>query len=432
MQELPTDLSFDAALRDRPFYPYRYPRSQVARQFVAEVLAQVQNLEGHKRLRQRKRKAADQITFERMVSAVICDLISRWLSEPHGWLAISLSKDVLGHASRYQPPALGKTLPAILETLASPEMGFVELRKGQQGYFNEGRQTTIRAGARLVSWIAAYGISLDDLGRETTEEVIVLKRPRVDIWDDGGWLEYEDTPVTLRYRNEIRQINAWLEAADITFDPAVAPDTTVDDTDRRLRRYFNNGSFEQGGRLFGGFWQELKKRQRHEGITIEGQPVVTLDYGQMGPRVLYGMAGADPPTQDAYLIPGLDERHREGVKKVFNALLFATKPIERFPKGTRDMFPRRVGVQQVIEQINRIHPALRSFFCSGIGFTVMFNESQILVKALLNLIERKIVALPIHDALVVSRENAGEAKKVMLRAFKRHTGVAGQVATEVG
>ena len=35
--------------------------------------------------------------------------------------------------------------------------------------------------------------------------------------------------------------------------------TPIDVTQKRLRRIFNNGSFQQGGRFYGGWWQNIPK-----------------------------------------------------------------------------------------------------------------------------------------------------------------------------
>jgi len=375
------------APRDRPFNAFRCPKSDAAGGLVATAVADLEGFEARTAARRRKRRADDQLTFEATVATILTDLVHRDLTEPGGWVAVPLSKAILGRAGRYRAPALGKTLPATLERMAAPELALVELVKGHQGHFGPARQTTMRAGQGLLRRIEAMDLSLADLGRQNSDEVVILKSARESVWDGGDWIEYEDTDVTRRYRAEMERINAWLEHADIAFEASVAPDRTVDDSDRRLRRYFNNGSFESGGRLFGGFWQELKKRQRREGIAIDGQAVVTLDYSQMGPRVLYGLANTPPPSQDAYVISGL-ERHRAGIKKLFNSLLFATKPIERFPKETRDLFPRRSNACQVIEQITAAHMSVSHLFCTGIGFKVMFIESTILIGAMLELIDR--------------------------------------------
>ncbi len=53
--------------------------------------------------------------------------------------------------------------------------------------------------------------------------MIILKRARLDRWDKGEFLPYDDTPMTRRYRDEVQRINNWLEAADIDFDQAAGP-----------------------------------------------------------------------------------------------------------------------------------------------------------------------------------------------------------------
>ena len=184
-------------------------------------------------------------------------------------------------------------------------MTFIEMEIGHLGYFGPARRTVIKAGSRLLTRLQDHGIGLDDLTQSMGQEVIILKQSKADYWDEGGLVEYDDTDQTRQYRDEMQTINAWLAQADIQFDGGPA----VDDTDRLLRRYFSRGSFQSGGRLFGGFWQHLPKWQRHKSLLIDGEEVATLDFGQMAPRILYGMAGLSAPDQDAYLLPGL-EVHR--------------------------------------------------------------------------------------------------------------------------
>jgi hypothetical protein len=94
-------------------------------------------------------------------------------------------------------------------------------------------------------------------------------------------------------------------------------------------------SFDQGGRLFGGFWQQLK-RERRRHIRIEGEPVAVLDYGSMFTRLAYSEIGAEPPGGDLYAVPGF-EGYRSGIKLVMNALFF-----DKSPK--RSKWPSAVGI----------------------------------------------------------------------------------------
>src|SRR5262249_33082049 len=159
-------------------------------------------------------------------------------------------------------------------------------------------------------------LAFDDLRLDTAEEVIILKRTKRGYWDEGGQIEYEDTEETKWLRAEVQELNAWLEQADITFE-SWAYDKPVDFRARRLFRYFVKGDFKSGGRLFRGFWENLPKRARLLGLTIEGEGVVELDYSQLNPMLAYAKVGRLPPSGDAYTLPGF-EQQRDGVKKVFN------------------------------------------------------------------------------------------------------------------
>lgn len=430
MTQLPEDTVPQEQLTDdRPFNPFRAPKTAKAHAIVADLLGQLQSYERRKGLRQRQRKPADQQTFEDTVAAVVCDLMHRFITKPTGWVSVSLSNQDLGRASRYRAAAMNKTLPDILKRLAEPEMAFVEMEIGHQGFFGPARRTVIKAGSRLLTRLHDYGITLDDLTQSTGQELIILKQAKADYWDEGGLVEYDDTDMTRQYRDEVQTINAWLGQADIQFDPMDG--LVVDDTDRLLRRYFSRESFERGGRLFGGFWQPLSKWQRHKGLLIDGQEVTTLDFGQMAPRILYGMAGVPVPTTDAYLLPGL-EAHRKGVKKVMNALLFVDKPLTRYPADTKTLFPPRISFPQVVEALRQAHAPITRLFGSGIGHQVQFVESEILVDVLLALKAEGITGLPVHDAVIVARSSIPKVTMIMLEVFKAHTGVEGMVSEEGG
>lgn len=421
-----------AKSRDPWFNPFRYPVGENAKTVVARAIADLEGYEERRGLRKRARRLNDQRTFETAVSALVCDLTYRYLADPKGMgeVAVTRSKTILGRASRYHPSALGKTLPTILDRLADPHLAYISQNIGNEGFFEPARCTTIRAGERLQSQITSHGVRLEDLGLSGNREVIELKRGKTDYWDEAERVEYEDTPETRLYRDQMWAINSWLEQADIDYEFALGEDgRPVDTNDRFLRRIFNQGRFDRGGRLFGGFWQRMKKRQRLDSLWIEGEPVVELDFSQMGPRIMYGYTGAKFPTEDAYLIPGL-ENFRSGVKTVFNAMLAASAPLSRMPRGVRKDFPDRVSIREVTAKIIEAHPALKDIFFAGLGHFIQFRESQILVALLLDLKKERIAALPIHDAVIVPRSSTKLVKERMLTTFRELTGIEGSVREE--
>jgi hypothetical protein len=295
-------------------------------------------------------------------------------------------------------------------------LGFAEQTIGDPDKF---RRTTVRAGVKLIELIKEHKVTLEDLQEIEGEEIIILKRSKRGYWDEGKRVDYRDTPTTRRFRSELRDINSWLAMADIFFD-AAAYDHPVDVQARRLRRNFTCGRFDSGGRLFGGFWENLPKPARSRGIRIEGEPVVGLDYSQLNPTLAYHIARDVPPGGDAYTLPGL-EKYRDGVKKIFNAMLFS-HPVKQFPKGARAMFPRPIKCGNVTEAILRRHPKLKGVLSSvEIGHQLQFLESEIMMEVLRKCRKRNIVALPVFDSVVVKSSAENTVREIMLREFKAVT-----------
>lgn len=408
--------------KDSWFEPFRAPQTGPGHELVAKVILQLENYER----RQRARKARDKATFDETVTALVSDLCYHYCLDPEQKVSISRSKKVVGRKNRYATGATSAQRNTILDCMASPELALVVMVKGQ---FFEDRQTTIQAGPRLVTLILEHKVDERHFQKKGSTELIVL-REKHEGWFKGKGKEvkYEDTPDTHRYREEMQRINDWLENADLAFDvTASITRRPVDIYNRKLRRIFTD-SFTQLGRLSGGFWQDMPKQDR-VGIRIDGQPTTCLDYSQSCPRILYSVADATPPSEDIYTVPLLRE-HRDGVKKLFLSLLCSGHELNKVPRGSRVLLPKKAKARDMFQWIGNEHPAIRPYFWTGIGLHLMFRESLILVDVLLALIDRGIVALPIHDAVVV-REDAKElAKDIMQTVFKRHTGVDGMVKVE--
>lgn len=94
-------------------------------------------------------------------------------------------------------------LPNVIDLLCKPEMDFLRQEKGGQEYFKENRTTAIYPTERLVSRIWENEVQIDDLATKKFRETIVLKRPKSGPFDKGERIEYEDSPVTKRYRDEM-------------------------------------------------------------------------------------------------------------------------------------------------------------------------------------------------------------------------------------
>lgn len=178
--------------------------------------------------------------------------------------------------------------------------------------------------------------------------------------------------------------------------------------------------FDRNGRLFGGFWQNLRK-DRRRGIRIEGEAVANLDFASMFPRLAYASVGAVAPEGDLYAIPGL-EGHRRAVKMAMNCLLMDDFRRSKWPKEltTADdggdasvTLPAGWTVKRTKDAILQKHPALRPCLGVGLGLTLMYGESEILVRVLEEMKARGMVALGLHDGLLLPRSRADEGRRMM-------------------
>ena len=405
------------------------------RALIRDVKLQLDAYERFKGLRKRKRSAKAEEAYADTIDAVLCDLVYRELEQPRGRLHLSQSNRVLRKASRYKGKAMGKTLPDLLKAMSSPEMGFITLVPGKSEFtvpengppiLTGGKQTVIAAAGKLLSRIDTFGISFADIGPSDDEEVIVLRGPKAKNGQPVPPIEYVDTEDTIRLRQQLSEINSYLEQAEIelAFDEG-----NVDLGDRRLRRIFNNGDFRQGGRLYGGFWQTMTHLDRLNSLHIDDDSAVELDYGQTALLLLYSIERALAPSGDLYDLSefGIPTTCRPGIKKLIQASIHSSKPLERMPKGARKTIPKTFSLAKVQEAIHQKHPLIAHRFNEALGMQLMRLESDILVDVLLTLKSKGIVALPVHDAVLVKGSYEHEALAVMIDIFRRHTGLTPEV-----
>ena len=402
---------------DRKFAPTRKARCALSESIAAEALQRLLDYERETGLRRRKRKDKDQARFASTVSAVTLDLVHREKTSPGGGISVSQSNDALGSANRYKPAALNTKLPYVLDHLQT--LGVLTMEKGFRSPSRGAKLTTCWAGPWLIEAIKARGVTLSDVATAAPVEVIELRGPKPSRKKKGKALPYTDTAQTIRWRREMEEINEWLEQADLVFDAFDDTGRPVDTSNRSLTRIFNE-TFERGGRLYGGFWQDLG-HERRSWLRIDGQQVVELDLSQCGPRILYSRLGATPPD-DSYAVPGL-EGSREGCKKVFNSLCASGTGLTNFPDDSRHLFPEGMKFAQVKGAILQHHATIAPAITKGTAHAMMLAESEMLVDLLLSLKSRSIVALPIHDGILVGQHRQQEAREAMEAVFTKHTGL---------
>jgi hypothetical protein len=194
----------------------------------------------------------------------------------------------------------------------------------------------------------------------------------------------------------------------------------IDEERLTTYRVFNNGRLDEGGRLYGGFWQQLSSEERKEYILINSEHVVGPDYGQMAVSILYALEQIPMPLEDAYKLEGW-ENFRDGVKRYINKLLHDETGT---PKAKKSDFIgcRYKKVDAITEALRKDvfehHKAIAHHFNGSSSGKLFFVESNLLVHVLLELQNKGICALPVHDSLYVTFDHEEETIETMKSAFK--------------
>jgi hypothetical protein len=196
----------------------------------------------------------------------------------------------------------------------------------------------------------------------------------------------------------------------------------VDFSCRTVRRVFNDGSWQRGGRLYGAFWETMQRPDRFKCLRIEGERIANVDFGQLYLRLAYLEPGLTPPGGDLYAVQGYEDC-RDGVKVIVNAMLFADRPFRQWPHGRSTLFPKGTALRDVADAVKVAHMPIISLFETGIGHRLSFIESNILIDVLgVLLFKQGITALPLHDSVLVATSKADKAKAIMAQSFTMFTG----------
>ena len=190
-----------------------------------------------------------------------------------------------------------------------------------------------------------------------------------------------------------------------------------------MARIYNQG-FDRGGRFYGmgTSWQNIKSEAR-KALSIDGEPVVELDFKTLHPAILYAEAGVPMPA-DCYAIDGWP---RDLVKVAMLTLINATTESKaRFSiahsdrmaqvaePGSQDAIKAAAGL---IDAIKRKHAPIAGAFHSDAGARLMRIDSDIAEAVMGVLIARKgIVTLPVHDSFLVPASKRDELAAAMEQA----------------
>jgi hypothetical protein len=362
------------------------------------------------------------------LKVVLLDLYVAWKENPERFIAVHMSpKDYSGRIDRYNALYIKDTTIRVVKILR--ENNLIELHKGFQDRKDpsKNRRTRIKSSDSLVKLFTQAKFECKDIARHENYEVIQLKDSNKKL------IDYQDTPETQRMRRIVKDYNALLAETEITCGHVSEGDivskngheVVIDRQHQQVHRVFNNGSFEEGGRFYGAWWQNLPQEHR-QNIRINSQPTVELDYTGLHIIMLYGLQGIvyeDDPyhlDQDFGLGEGLQ---RKVCKKVMliaiNAeseekALQALRKEVTFPEGFKD---GSNCLKSILAAMKEKHQAIAASLCSGVGIKLQFTDSQMIERVIEQFTARKIPVLTVHDSCIVAIDHVPELEQLMKDAL---------------
>lgn len=360
---------------------------------VAEIIAPLEE-------RKRTRRQRDRQKYETTLATFV-DLIANIALDGRGWVAQSFSNDVLK-----QRGGPGRCLATIRDGLKAA--GLIEIEPGFKDHASgRGRVTRVRATLRFRGLAREHGYSRLPPDRTTI-------------------LPGEDGPLPQTLVDQDAIVHAFNRfAADHRLRCAEG----YSPPDVYLVRKFK-GDWNSGGRLYGGYWQDLSKSERLS-LRIDGEPVAEIDFRTMQPRILFGLKGL-PLDFDPYLVPGFDI-DRETGKLVYNRLVnrngkaVRTCPIN-FTDEFRNSFVDRDSFRRfVLKMEERLSPVAECFGKNP-WRVLQKEESELLLSILRLCLNEGMPAYPVHDSLIVKSVQSERARRIMLSEFKYRYGVEAEVS----
>jgi len=379
------------------------------------------------------------------LKVILLDLYVTWSDDPE--LKTVLPRDVNAYKakSRYNELHISKLTPEIIDILI--EAGLIEQAMGFIDHVSGiGRVSRIwPTGALIEKFEDAKFTPFDIIDPPNRETIILRDR-------DGEEIEYDDTDETRRMRKLVETYNDLISRTyiDIPTLETNHIDLGVDkkrkrkilyinQRDKFTRRIFNRGSFNKGGRFYGGWWQRCPKEWRHQ-IFMNNHAVSEIDYSGLHIVILYANRGIDywrEVRTDPYDIPhpkfiNNPESLRDVCKQLLLVGLNAKDDKATFSafrdQAEKDSVEKRYTnkqLGQILDTLRERHEPIANMIANDAGIDLMNQDSRIAEIIIRHFTDKRIPILCVHDSFVVPFGYENELEKQMEGAFEAVTGIPG-------
>jgi hypothetical protein len=400
----------------------------------------------------------------RHVEPVVLNLFLAFFHDPERWVFYPRNSAFIDGST----PLSAEILRRVVAGLEGAQL--IENVIGERGaglFDPETRRplrSRMRATPKLYAMLQEHGVRVRMIGTSRDLELVQLKdcdKNRIELPNDRKSQRQIKT-----MEENLERINGVIAESFIGLH---VPDARLREINTRLTndkdrfalnfankslyRVFNNGSLERGGRFTGAWWQDVPSAARaHIYIGGPSSPYprfsAEVDFSSMFPSIAYGLLGKEL-DDCAYCLGGVKQPDpiRKVVKRVLLTMLMEDGPNDtrkavhkklsdeeiknnplysdvkrwrkRNPNG-KFMLPLRECIPagcpplpEIIKAMEKQHePLMKDFIYNpDRGLYLMHLESKIAERVMLNMADKDVPVLPIHDSFVVVTSCAGYAEE---------------------
>ena len=394
------------------------------------------------------------------LKVVLLDLYVAWFQDPKFHLAIHLSKLAYNNGkvsfkgnSRYNETHIKPIIIDIAHKLV--EVDLIEFKNGFGRPDQPSYTTRIWASSKLIRLFedAQFGIfHIHYFGKDKRREYLILRD------ENNNNIEYTDKPSITKMRNVLIDYNALLEKTFIDIPTLEKPYISLPPAKEWTRtavgewkenvptklsisydgkftsRVFNNISWKDGGRFYGGFWQQVGSKYQSQ-IFINNKGTVEVDYSTLRVIFAYSKKNIDywsKTDEDPYQIPIHGISNPEICTSIAKLLLLtafnAPTEVKAFTAFRNEWNYNEFRynfsdgkLSEILKTIRNRHPDISDLICTGTGVHLQYIDTQILEYAIKDFVATHTPILCVRDSLIVQLGQKDRLEKLLKQAFFKVT-----------
>lgn len=384
------------------------------------------------------------------LKVILLNLYSNYLEDPQKYTGFYRMQNRYSPSGRYNRLGITKTTIKVVDCLLALDL--IDHERGH--YFRQtsgdSHMSRMRAKPSLVRIFIDFKLNDLSVERAATTECIILRES-----NNAGTrrleLDYADDRNTTRMRAELCKYNNFLRRTFIDIpefpEGGVPPSSgsrtiNINRTNKFVRRIFNNGNWEEGGRFYGPWWQNVPKLWRKD-IRINDEQTIEWDYSGLHIILLYALKDLDYweiGGGDPYELPGREPSAR--LRRLLKIILLVAINADDMTKtlgGIRWHINQRldeygwvreegIDIEELVDEFAERHQPIKEYFFSRMGVRLQNFDSRIAELVINELTAMGIPCLAIHDSFITTRQEEQYLETAMGRAIEREVQEIGETA----